>query len=174
HRYFSESKFDSWIITPTKAYKVPCPEGSKIFGIIDDLLVINPSKKWIIGNRNFSEEDLVALNIKKIVNGKSFSKSDTSLIYQKNIDEFFGDNIITTKNYVAAEIIKNVRGQIKLFKNHKNTFKEQENFVLAKENTKIIDANYENDILFFTIEDFLIPKTLKAAYLNQAKSNVVY
>lgn len=155
-RYYSETQFDLWVISPDAATKVDLPEAAWVYGIYNGYAVGLLKSDWNYKGKSFLAGDLIGApvnspNKKNREDIVSFFRPDTGSSI---------NSVKVTKDFIFVEMIKNVRSNIFLLRSSNKANSRYDLHQLTNTNSLLSDIDYAGNRAIFSSEDFLQPESI--------------
>lgn len=163
---FSFYQKESWYFENGVKTLLPLPKDADFYGYFNGYILFLTKSDLMTANKTFKSGSLLALPFSEI-HDKTLAKVE--LIFEPT-DKTFLENIATTKNHLALELIDNIQGKIvKVTFISPNNWK-QESIPLGNNGVVSIGSTeYNKDDITVNYTDFVTPSTSYIGNLHSEK-----
>ena len=82
-RYYSQTKFDTWIVNSEDVKKIAMPEGTSFWGVVKDFAVLSLANEWKIGNKVYVPGQVLSIPVSALLSPKGVQDSDPVYVVGK-------------------------------------------------------------------------------------------
>jgi prolyl oligopeptidase len=146
---------ETYRVTDGGVVRLYLPAKINLIGLLHGRIVFTTLEDW----RGYKAGDLVAFAPGELTHADAAAGGKAHLIFSPGSRQSV-EQAATTAHRLVADILDNVRGSLVAFDPHPGGWTESPIKVAANSSVNLISTSYENDEIYYSVENFLAPTHL--------------